>query len=308
MSSLVPKCPLCSQDADIRLDSVIDRNTAIYNGSCQTCKYVRVTQTVVNDLRAANRRHLLSAFFRHFQGQPPLVSTENVDSLLADMPSLRTVPEKMNGLLRHLADPKYPPGTGVEFSFQRDYPLIFGANWEEANYLIGQLSVRKFILPITGTNRYQVTADGYERLEQLEATSYKSSRNAFVAMWFDPSWDFIYNEAIKPAIREAGYQEVRIDRTEHVNRIDDEIISQIRQSRFLVADFTGQREGVYYEAGFMHGLGRNVFFLVERKQLEEVHFDVRQYNFIAYESPPDAKKRLYDRIMAVEGKGPGPIA
>ena len=36
---------------------------------------------------------------------------------------------------------------------------------------------------------------------------------------------------------------------EHINRIGDEIISQIRRSKFLIADFTGHRGGVYFEAG-----------------------------------------------------------
>ena len=51
---------------------------------------------------------------------------------------------------------------------------------------------------------------------------------------------------------------MRIDQKEHLNRIDDEIIAEIRRTRFLVADCTqgetGPRGGVYYEAGFAHGL------------------------------------------------------
>jgi len=183
---------------------------------------------------------------------------------------------------------------------------VFAADWQEASYLLGQLSVRRFVTPVTGTGKVQVTADGYERAEELEAAAYKSTRNAFVAMWFDKSRDLIYNQAIEPAIREAGYQAIRIDKKEHVNRIDDEIIAQLRQSRFLVADFTAQRAGVYYEAGFMHGLGRNVIWMVEKSELDKVHFDVRQYNFIDYDSWSEAKSRLYYRIMSVEGKGPGP--
>ena len=44
-----------------------------------------------------------------------------------------------------------------------------------------------------------------------------------------------------------------------MDKIDDEIIGEIRRSRFLVADFThgdkGARGSVYYEAGFAYGLG-----------------------------------------------------
>ena len=35
---------------------------------------------------------------------------------------------------------------------------------------------------------------------------------------------------------------------------------QIRKSKFLIADFTGQRGGVYYEAGFAYGLGLPVIW------------------------------------------------
>jgi hypothetical protein len=112
-------------------------------------------------------------------------------------------------------------------------------------------------------------------------------------------------KAIKPAIEKAGYDPLRVDKHEHVNRIDDEIIGQIRRSRFMVADFTGQRYGVYFEAGMMLGLGRTVIWMCDKKQLDQLHFDVRQFNFIDYESLAEAQDRLYNRILAIEGEGPG---
>ena len=150
-----------------------------------------------------------------------------------------------------------------------------------------------------------VTVAGWERLEKLKQSG-RTSNLAFVAMWFDQSVKELYDEAIRPAVRNAGYEPMRIDRHEHVNRIDDEIIGQIRRSRFMVADFTGQRLGVYFEAGLMMGLGRNVIWMCRQDQLNEhmLHFDVRQYNFIEWESLEDAKTRLLHRILAIEGQGP----
>jgi hypothetical protein len=37
----------------------------------------------------------------------------------------------------------------------------------------------------------------------------------------------------------------------------------------------------------------------------KLHFDVRQFNFIDHESIEDARERLYNRILAIEGEGPG---
>jgi hypothetical protein len=153
----------------------------------------------------------------------------------------------------------------------------------------------------------------YTVLEKLDlALSELSSRAlqpgqfyiALVAMWFDEKVDRLYADAIEPAILGAGYKSLRMKELEHVNRIDDEIIAQIRRSRFMVADFTGQRGGVYFESGYMLGQGRNVFWMCENSELEKVHFDTRQYNFINYKDLEEAKKRLLYRILAVEGEGP----
>ena len=198
------------------------------------------------------------------------------------------------------------PGLGkyTGFNPDRDYPLLIAGNTAEVMFLIMELHKREYI---DGTNDgLSLTLSGWERLEEVKRAG-RSSNRAFVAMWFDKNMDELYENAIDPAIRKAGYDPLRIDRHEHVNRIDDEIIAQIKRSRFMVADFTGQRYGVYFEAGMMMGLGRTVIWLCDKKELDEgkLHFDVRQFNFIAYETVEDAKTRLYNRILAIEGEGPG---
>jgi nucleoside 2-deoxyribosyltransferase len=148
----------------------------------------------------------------------------------------------------------------------------------------------------------KLTSKGWEELERIEQSGAESS-NAFIAMWFDSIQDEV-NKSIQSAIVAAGYIPIRIDEQEHVNKIDDEIIARIRQSKFLVADFTGQRNGVYFEAGFMLGLGRPVIWLCNKSDLEKVHFDTRQYNTIVYDDLENMRSKLQFRIEAIMGKGP----
>jgi hypothetical protein len=148
-----------------------------------------------------------------------------------------------------------------------------------------------------------VLAKGFGRIIEMQKSG-RTSAFVFVAMSFAENMNDIYDRAIEPAIRDAGYKPIRVDRTEHVNRIDDEIIGRIKASRFMVADFTGHRQGVYFEAGMMLGLGRTVIWMCKEEELSKSHFDTRQYNFIDYKSVEEARKRLYDRIMAIEGAGP----
>lgn len=89
----------------------------------------------------------------------------------------------------------------------------------------------------------------------------------------------------------------------HVDRIDTKIITEIKNSRFIVADVTEQKHGVYFEAGYALGLGLPVIWCVCKDHLPNVHFDTRQYNHIVWESEYDLKEQLYNFICAIIGKG-----
>ena len=91
-----------------------------------------------------------------------------------------------------------------------------------------------------------------------------------------------------------------------MNKIDDEIIAEIRRSRFVVADFThdkktGVRGGVYYEAGVAYGLGLEVIYSCRKGLEKELNFDTRQNYHILWETPEDLRAELRKRIGARVG-------
>lgn len=151
---------------------------------------------------------------------------------------------------------------------------------------------------------YEITVKGHAHV--AEQVTKKDESQCFVAIWFDPSMNQAYEYGIKKAIEECGYKPLRIDKKPDVNKIDDEIIAEIRRSRFLVADFThdkktGVRGGVYYEAGFAYGLGLEVIYSCRKGLEKELNFDTRQYHHILWETPDDLCKQLRDRIRARVG-------
>jgi len=165
-----------------------------------------------------------------------------------------------------------------------------------------------------------LTVEGWEYLDN-KPRRFKSKR-AFVAMWFHSALDPICDKGIFPALEKTGYQPDRVDKTNHVDRIDDAIISKIRNSALVIADVTGERNGVYYEAGFAEGLGIPVIWLcndswktmlpkevypnslsrhprIQKTTWEKrIHFDTRQLPHILWSDPADLKKKLIDRIRA----------
>ena len=153
-----------------------------------------------------------------------------------------------------------------------------------------------------------ITMDGHNRLEELKNVA-QDSTQAFVAMWFNEFMSEAWYKGIKPAIKDSGYEPLRVDKTEYIGKTDDRIIAEIRRSRFIVADFThdkekGVRGNVYYEAGFGHGLGIPVIFTCHKDLINEVHFDTRQYNHIVWDTVEDLREKLANRISAVIGDGP----
>lgn len=95
-----------------------------------------------------------------------------------------------------------------------------------------------------------------------------------------------------------------IRKKEHGNKIDDEIIAEIRRSAFLVADFTGHRQNVYFETGFAIGLGLQVVWTCRKDEIEKLHFLIRQYNCLAWEDGAQLAEPLRLRIKTMFGRGP----
>ena len=191
------------------------------------------------------------------------------------------------------------------------------SSWQELLFLIKQLSYANLLEIFTPNPSgeglsCQITHAGYQKIEQI--TVNKDSSQAFVAMWFGnkkegkDEMDKLYTDGIEKAVKNTGYKPMRIDKKPDLNKIDDEIIAEIRRSHFLIADYThgsdGPRGGVYYEAGFAHGLDIPVIRSHKSGLRKSIHFDTRQYFHIEWETPEDLRVQLEHRILSVIGRGP----
>lgn len=155
----------------------------------------------------------------------------------------------------------------------------------------------------------RLTAKGWNEATAKNSAFWRSEQ-CFVAMSFNKEHEYIFAEGISPAIVAGGYQAFHVGRHEHNNYITEEILGNIRRSRFLVADFTGGdsakggKAGVYFESGYARGLGRIVINTVSKLELSDVHFDTKQISHIDWTDPSNLAKRLYNRIVVTVGEGP----
>ena len=240
----------------------------------------------------------------------PLVNEHRLEDSL-NLQSI-TVEERANRFLQFALN--QAPDIGDYVSLSDPNVTCLAIAWSESTdmksvlYLANQLTKEGFLaegrLP-NGGRKYVLTTKGHARLTDLE-TKQEGSRQAFVALWFDDNTTAAWEHGLMPGIKDAGFEPFRIDLRDDVNKIDDEIIREIRRSRFLVADLThgkqGARGSVYYEAGFAHALEIPVIFTCREDLKDNIPFDTRQYYHIFWKSPEELRGELTKRIGARIGR------
>ncbi len=180
--------------------------------------------------------------------------------------------------------------------------VSYSANFEEVHTLMKILE-SSGLLEVRDSNRVRLTAKGLLKAEEL-GTKGGGGAQGFVAMSFSTDLNDAWTNGFDPAIKAAGYVPLRIDTKEFVGGITDELMSEIRRSRFVVTDYTEQRNGVYFEAGFALGLGLTVIPTVRENDIGNLHFDIKHLNTLTWESTGALAQKLERRISAGVGAGP----
>ncbi|MDZ5648618.1 hypothetical protein [Nitrospirillum sp. BR 11828] len=273
--------------------------------SCPDCGKYQLTLEAGLHLQSQSNRALELAFWvaqQNLFGNEPKITSETISHVLSlGLPSVKKRSELLLGYL--ISESKGKIRAEINFADRRLQMVSCCTSAQDVvdlcQYLIEQGALER--APFGP--QISLIAKGHIIYDEMIGVRVASSQ-VFVAMWFDSSMNDVYSSGIEPAVLNAGYAPIRIDKTEHDGKIDDRIIAEIRRSSFLIADFTGHRGGVYYEAGFAHGLGRRVIFMCQKDHLDKLHFDIRQYNTIVWDTPDDIVKLLQNRILAIHGAGP----
>ena len=127
----------------------------------------------------------------------------------------------------------------------------------------------------------------------------KHSNNCFIAMSFSPEMK-IFRESIKVVCRNNGFNPILVDeqKIDSDQTINDAIIANLKKSSICIADFTEQKDGVYFESGYALGRGQKVLYLCREDWFQKSHFDTNHFPHIIYSDTQDLEKKLDDKIKA----------
>lgn len=107
----------------------------------------------------------------------------------------------------------------------------------------------------------------------------------------------IIREGIESGIMSTGNAPYFLDKPAHNDYITKVMVKEIHDCKFLVADFTHQNCGVYYEAGYAAALGKTVIHLCRKDDFDNVHFDIKQIQFVIWENAQDLAEKLKEQIQ-----------
>ena len=286
-----------------------DKNNYVVWGSPRAGGDYEITDDAIHlgavgDLAPAHRAKLTTFLMdsRETNKQRPLVKYEHVEHATVAKPLPES--ERAERLLRYLVNKSTFVGESfVTYDIVKDQQALA---WSES---IKEEEIVSFLehMATLGWLKYKLERDCTitvaGRQHVTEQAAKKDLSQCFVAMWFDPSMKLAYEEGIKKAVDACGYTAMKIDEKPHFNKICDEALTEIRRSRFVVADFThgpdGARGSVFFEAGFAHALRLPIIYSCRDDLKDKLHFDTRQYPHILWKNEEDLYTQLREKIGAL---------
>lgn len=294
-------CALCKAPMTTATANPVEG--AAYTFCCLRCGTYGITKAFRNTppVISANTLPYLSAATRQASERgAPLILGQGDVRKFAESHKSSTVSSKIEKLLQAIARRCKQPGSGCNFNIKLDCPLFDCSSSDELlalnDYVVGMKWA--WITPGNGgIYAYVLTIEGWLKVQPLSRPGGISGR-CFVMMSFDPSLDAAYWNGIKPAIIDCGFTPICMKEIQETEGITDRILAEIRLAEFVVADFTLQRHGVYFEAGFAKALGRTVVKSCREDDLENLHFDTKHYGHVVWTTPEDLRAGLAQSIRA----------
>ncbi|MES2770223.1 MAG: nucleoside 2-deoxyribosyltransferase [Bdellovibrionota bacterium] len=154
---------------------------------------------------------------------------------------------------------------------------------------------------------WQMTVDGWAHISKQNIS--QNTNKVFIATQFKwtegNSQDAI--DAIKNACKDCGY-DANVVSQAHTDNITNKIMSEIKDSKFVVAELTYNNRGVYFESGYARGLGKPVFHLIKSdhvdgddKEGKRIHFDIQQIMYRQWDNYEQLREMLRDWIKVTAG-------
>lgn len=201
---------------------------------------------------------------------------------------------------------------GNKSNLQQDvkYDLKLASNGNNVSLWVNEVNVLSaqlpFSLPPSQTGMHFIGE------KNVQVSNYRvagSKGKAFIVMEFGTPFDEIYIDVISEICSEFDIDALRADDTYGPGLIIADVIRDIVEADFIVAEVTPKNPNVYYEIGYAHAINKPTILLAD-KNLDRLPFDIAGFRTLFYENTISGKRKFEDglrkHIAAILQKSPIP--
>ncbi|MEO6639130.1 MAG: hypothetical protein ABIN25_12705 [Ginsengibacter sp.] len=159
-----------------------------------------------------------------------------------------------------------------------------------------------------------IAKSDYEILNQVSSDSGKVAKDAvslagrtiasnqvFIIMSFSEDAALIDAcDSFQEIAEEFSYVAEKINNSNAVDRIVQEILERIKNAAFVIVDLSEAKPNVYYELGIAQGLGKPA--IITAKKGTALPFDVADIPTILWQGQKELKEKLRERIRLIAPK------
>jgi nucleoside 2-deoxyribosyltransferase len=290
--------------------------TIEFDGIIQKMFFNNGVQNWCNDKDFLSRKHIFAGalingllFDKGFP--PPIIKIEFLFERLKEIVYPISPKDKLDNLFKTIVNRQNFDGQKLDFFKVISNPFFYFGHYfkskMECNYYFKVLHEFGYINAVFnsesndkfgGVLTSEVTFSGLNYFIDLTEKGNLSNK-CFIAMSFNPLLNDT-RQAIKQAIESTGFKPIIVDEVHYESEktINDAIIANLKDCKFCIADFTEQRDGVYFESGFALGQGKPVIYTCREEDFKKSHFDTNHFPHIIYKNPEELKQKLIDKIKA----------
>ncbi len=111
--------------------------------------------------------------------------------------------------------------------------------------------------------------------------------------------DDVLEFLIQPICKDLNFEVIRVDKLNTVDKINETVLQELRESDLVIVDMTSHNPNVFYEFGYRHALSKPLIPII-KENTDDIPFDVVNLRTIFYslEARPlsQAKDKLRDTI------------
>lgn len=214
--------------------------------------------------------------------------------------------EQMDKLLLWVGNNQKSAGEGMRFPLSDALGVMGGQRDSDVVFMIQELHEAGYVseprVKNQGASCMRLTLKGWKLFQKLKQGEF-DSRKAFMAMPFGESdLDSFFRDHWKPAVKEAGFDLMRVDEKPEAGSITNRMRVEILTSKFVLVELTKSNSGAYWEAGFADGLGKPVIYLCNEdfankkgtyKDDGGIHFDIAHEQSV-YWNPKNMDQAVLD--------------